>query len=234
MTAPTYVYIADEEIDNFFAGPGLPVLTQKAQLVSVQSTLDQLLAAAGRAGVELRTAATGGSSTPGQPPTYLLDVVQGTNVTIDKTDPRRPVISSPGGGTVTSSSITDATTVGRAVLTATDAPSARAAVGAVGTARTVNGHALTADVTVTKGEVGLGNVDNTADTAKPISTAQAAAFNLRPPAVSWDGTGGTPARPVTVAGAFVLWFSPTQPAGGGTVGGGAGAVDGLDFWFRTP
>lgn len=39
---------------------------------------------------------------------------------------------------------------------------------------TVNGHALSADVTVTKGDVGLGNVDNTSDANKPISTAQAA------------------------------------------------------------
>ena len=44
----------------------------------------------------------------------------------------------------------------------------------VPTTRTVNGHALSADVTVTKGDVGLGNVDNTSDENKPISTAQAA------------------------------------------------------------
>lgn len=43
--------------------------------------------------------------------------------------------------------------------------------------RTVNGHALTSDVTVTKGDVGLGNVDNTADSAKPVSTAQASAIS---------------------------------------------------------
>ena len=42
--------------------------------------------------------------------------------------------------------------------------------------RTVNGHALTADVAVTKADVGLGQVDNTADMDKPVSTAQAAAI----------------------------------------------------------
>lgn len=41
--------------------------------------------------------------------------------------------------------------------------------------RTVNGHPLTSDVTVSKSDVGLGSVDNTADTAKPVSTLQAAA-----------------------------------------------------------
>jgi hypothetical protein len=40
---------------------------------------------------------------------------------------------------------------------------------------TVNGHALNANVTVTKSDVGLASVDNTADSAKPVSTAQAAA-----------------------------------------------------------
>ncbi|MDY3281698.1 hypothetical protein [Dysosmobacter sp.] len=48
--------------------------------------------------------------------------------------------------------------------------------GFVPAGRTVNGHALTEDVTVTKGDVGLGQVDNTADMDKPVSTAQAAAI----------------------------------------------------------
>lgn len=42
---------------------------------------------------------------------------------------------------------------------------------------TVNGHALSSNVTVTKGDVGLGNVDNTADTAKPVSTATQTALD---------------------------------------------------------
>lgn len=37
--------------------------------------------------------------------------------------------------------------------------------------RTVNGHALTSDVTVSKSDVGLSNADNTSDINKPISTA---------------------------------------------------------------
>ena len=40
---------------------------------------------------------------------------------------------------------------------------------------TVNGHALSANITVTAADVGLGSVNNTADSAKPVSTAQAAA-----------------------------------------------------------
>lgn len=42
--------------------------------------------------------------------------------------------------------------------------------------RTVAGKPLSANVTLAKADVGLANVDNTADAAKPISTAQAAAL----------------------------------------------------------
>jgi len=50
---------------------------------------------------------------------------------------------------------------------------------AVPNTRTVNGHALSADVTVTKADVGLGNVSNTADTDKPVSTATSTALGLK-------------------------------------------------------
>ena len=45
----------------------------------------------------------------------------------------------------------------------------------VPTSRTINSHALTADITITKSDLGLANVDNTSDINKPVSTAQAAA-----------------------------------------------------------
>jgi UDP-2,3-diacylglucosamine pyrophosphatase LpxH len=44
---------------------------------------------------------------------------------------------------------------------------------------TVNGHALSSNVTVTKGDVGLGNVDNTSDANKPVSMATQAALDLK-------------------------------------------------------
>lgn len=44
---------------------------------------------------------------------------------------------------------------------------------------TVNGHALSGNVTVSKGDVGLGNVDNTSDASKPISTAVTAALTSK-------------------------------------------------------
>lgn len=42
---------------------------------------------------------------------------------------------------------------------------------------TINGHPLTGDVTITKSDVELGNVDNTSDLDKPVSTAQQAALD---------------------------------------------------------
>lgn len=42
---------------------------------------------------------------------------------------------------------------------------------------TVNGHALSSNVTVTKSDVGLGNADNTSDVNKPISTATQSALD---------------------------------------------------------
>ena len=52
-----------------------------------------------------------------------------------------------------------------------------AQVGAVPSSRTVNGKALSANISLTKADVGLGNVDNTSDTNKPISTATQTALN---------------------------------------------------------
>jgi hypothetical protein len=50
---------------------------------------------------------------------------------------------------------------------------------AVPNTRTVNGHVLTADVTVTKADVGLNNVDNTSDVNKPVSSAGQSALDLK-------------------------------------------------------
>lgn len=52
-----------------------------------------------------------------------------------------------------------------------------ALTGKVDKTTTVNGHSLSGNVTVTKGDVGLGNVDNTSDAAKPISTATQTALD---------------------------------------------------------
>lgn len=47
----------------------------------------------------------------------------------------------------------------------------------VNTSLTIAGKPLTANITLVKGDVGLGNVDNTADLSKPVSTLQQTAIN---------------------------------------------------------
>lgn len=51
--------------------------------------------------------------------------------------------------------------------------------GLVPNTRTVNGHALSSNVTVSKSDVGLSNVDNTSDASKPVSTATQTALNAK-------------------------------------------------------
>lgn len=53
---------------------------------------------------------------------------------------------------------------------------------------TVNGHALSDDITITKGDVGLGNVDNTADANKNVASA-AKLKTARTITVAGDATG---------------------------------------------
>lgn len=87
-----------------------------------------------------------------------------------------------GSSTVSSTDISDATSTGRSVLTAASATTARAAIGA-GTSNltlgTTSGTAKAGDYAPTKNDVGLGNVDNTSDVNKPISSATQTALDLK-------------------------------------------------------
>jgi len=146
-----------------------------------------------------------------------------------------------GSGTVTAANITDATTVGRSVLTATDAATARTAIGAgtsnlaIGTTSTT---AKAGNYTPTKADVGLANVDNTADANKEISSATQSVLDITvKSATAWTAstayavgdyfrassnifrvlvafTSGTTApnygdgRPLTADSNFEIWASP--------------------------
>lgn len=54
--------------------------------------------------------------------------------------------------------------------------------------RRVNGHALSADIDITKSDVGLGNCDDTSDASKPVSTAQQSAINAAIATAAADAT----------------------------------------------
>ena len=55
--------------------------------------------------------------------------------------------------------------------------------------QTLTNKTITSPSGLVKGDVGLGNVDNTADTAKPVSTAQQTALDLKAPIASPTFTG---------------------------------------------
>lgn len=133
-------------------------------------------------------------------------------------------------------------------------------VGTLG-AQTLNGKTLTNCVVtspsgLTKADVGLGNVDNTADTAKPVSTATQLALNLKEDKANkgqvngyagLDATGKVPTGqlPVTVVGSVRyqgLWNAavntPVLPAASaGNMGwyyvvsvAGTSPIDGINEW----
>jgi hypothetical protein len=89
-------------------------------------------------------------------PTLVAGVVEGTGIDVDITTPTLPIVSL-NAATITS--------LGKADTALQTAPVASVA-GKTGT------------VTLVKGDVGLGNADNTSDANKPVSTAQATADAL--------------------------------------------------------
>jgi hypothetical protein len=97
-------------------------------------------------------------------------------------------------------------------------------VGAVPVTRTVAGKALSGDVMLAKADVGLGSVDNTADTAKPISTAVQAVFDVASQDVVYTGTGWPASSATAVVRRFISVGYPSAAAPVGLVLG--------DLWFR--
>lgn len=75
--------------------------------------------------------------------------------------------------------------------------------------RTVNGVALSGDVTLTKVSIGLGNVDNTSDADKPVSTLQAGAIALK------EDDLGTPAANGYILVSNMAKVRSWVPMGGG-------------------
>lgn len=102
--------------------------------------------------------------------------------------------------------------------------------GGVPTSRTVNGHPLTADVTVTKSDIGLGSADNTADTAKPVSTAQQTALDLKANLTSPAFTGNPTAPTQTVGNAStrIATTDFVAQAVAALIASAPGALDTLD------
>ena len=90
---------------------------------------------------------------------------------------------------------------------------------AVANTITVNGHALSGNVAVTAADLSLGNVTNTSDANKPVSTAQQTALDLKANLSSPTFTN-TPAAPTAAPGTNTTQLATTAfvlaNAGGGS------------------
>lgn len=125
---------------------------------------------------------------------------------------------------------TDLDSTVRASLTKADT-AVQSLASVVPVARTVAGKPLSADVTLAKGDVGLGNVDNTADSAKAFAATQITTGNLPIgriaigiPVDVWQGSDGSwPARPGLPAGCRVNWIG--YPGLTSTPSGATSGVD---------
>jgi hypothetical protein len=68
---------------------------------------------------------------------------------------------------------------------------------------------LKTDLALSKSDVGLGNVDNTSDLSKPISTATQSALDLKAPLAS-PALTGTPTAPTASAGTSTTQILPLR------------------------
>lgn len=153
----------------------------------------------------------------------------------------------------TADTLSGATATGKAVMKATDAAAARTAIGAgtsnlaLGTTgstalagntafvpptRTVAGKALSANVTLNAGDVGLDQVDNTADADKAFDASQIGSGTFstsRLPAgttLTVTYNAGWPTRPTARTDITVQWIGGTE-ATPPTAG-----VTGVDLWIK--
>lgn len=103
---------------------------------------------------------------------------------------------------------------------ATDAADIAVTAAATAVASDPSGHVVNTNNPhgTTKAQVGLGNVDNTTDVGKPVSTAQATALGLKLDANQKDASGGIPGLTLfklnlkNVAGTITSWFTNAATA----------------------
>jgi hypothetical protein len=151
-----------------------------------------------------------------------LNYVEGVTSDIqDQLDDKAPLASPTFTGTVggiTSAmvglgSVDNTSDVGKPISTATQtALNAKAPLAGptfTGTVTIPSGASITAPTGLVKGDVGLGNVDNTSDVNKPVSTAGQAALDLKAPLESPTFTGTVTIPDLVVSGTTTTVNSTT-------------------------
>jgi hypothetical protein len=84
--------------------------------------------------------------------------------------------------------------------------------------------ALKTALSLVKGDVGLGNVDNTSDANKPVSTAQQTALNIKAPLAS-PALTGTPTAPTAAPGTNNTQLASTAYADAAAITAAVGLLD---------
>lgn len=90
-------------------------------------------------------------------------------------------------------------------------------LGYVPTTTTINGHALTGNIAVTTSDIGLGNVNNTSDADKPVSTATQTALNAKQNTIT-TGTSSQYFKGDLTLGTLPTALPPNGSAGGRLTG----------------
>lgn len=215
-------------------------LSDKGSRMAAELTADYLLRAVGHRGAALET--TGLLPTNQLPPITTAEVTDGTLVNADVSASAALALSKLA--TQAANTFVANVTGGAAVPTAASAAAVKTALAvAVGdlatiasgtvVANTTGGAAAPSAVTISttlktaltlvKGDVGLGNVDNTSDANKPVSTATQAALDLK------VNLAVATAAHQLLAGTASGTVSALDVAASRLVGrGAAGTVDDLD------
>ena len=147
--------------------------------------------------------------TPGQDAGQWGDILNDFLSTSHKTDGTLKD-GSVGSAQLKDNAVTQASLADGAVTEATLSSAVQTKLNQTAPVTKVNNQ--TGDVTLTKTDVGLANVDNTSDSAKPVSTAQQAALDLKADATALTGKLDTSDLDAQTAAKITTEGSATQAA----------------------
>lgn len=172
------------------------------------------------------------------PPTPYVNTITFGTGTPQSGNVIAPASSGGGSGATTVQGITDATNLGKSLLLSADQNAAKTQLGldqvnntndANKPISTATQNAINGLVTNAAFQAALQNLVTTT----VLTTQLALKMDKTTPVLLYRTkvNGTWQSRPITAAGVPIVWLSydGTNPPGGGTVGGGAGMVDGTDI-----
>lgn len=218
------VFDINGEATDGFLNAGVQQVTNRTAYL--KETLDSHIGSRGTAHTNATQTEAGFMSSSDKTKLNSVETGAQANVATNLSSSYASTAVNVTSSTGTTASINSATTSLAGVLSAAD----KTKLNGIATGAQVNAvtsvASKTGAVTLVKGDVGLGNVDNTADTAKPVSTAQQTALNLKANLASPSLTG-VPTAPTAAPGTSTTQIATTAfvtatsglPLTGGTLTG---------------